>query len=256
MTEIDPVTSKTDQNLRVASYNVHGCRGTDGKRSEKRIAEVIGMLDVDVIGLQELDLNRRRSARVDQTALIAGQLGWHFHFHPALRIGDEQYGNAILSRYPLRVRQAKELRSVTTRWCPETRAALWVEIETPRGLLHVINTHLGLGRHERLMQADLLAGSEWLGQLGKETPIVLTGDLNSLPGSPAFRRLAEKLRDIRSLVSPRPRLRTFPTRYPLLAVDHIFVNDRLQVNRVRVVRNAQTRIASDHFPLVADLRWV
>jgi len=242
------------ERLRVATYNVHGCRGTDSRRSEKRIAEVIAMLDVDVIGLQELDLNRRRSAGVDQAALIAEQLGWHRFFHPALRVEDEQYGDAVLSRYPMKMRKAQELPSVTTRVCRESRAAIWVEIETPAGVVQAINTHLGLGRRERFMQAQLLVGPEWLGSAGNQEPLVLMGDFNSLPASAAFQLLARQLRDVRTLVSPAPSLRTFPTRLPLLAVDHILVNERLGVDSVRVVRNAATRIASDHFPLVADLR--
>lgn len=249
------MSGKADERLRVATYNVHGCRGLDARRSEKRIADVIAALDVDVIGLQELDLNRRRSAGVDQAAVIADQLGWHRFFHPALRVADEQYGDAVLSRYPMRLRQARELPSVTTRICPESRAAIWVEIETPGGAVQVINTHLGLGRRERLTQAQLLAGPEWLGSVATEDPLVLMGDFNSLPGSPPFQLLTRQLRDTRTLVSPSPSLRSFPTRYPLLAVDHILVNERLGVNSVAVVRNAVTKIASDHFPVVADLRY-
>ena len=242
------------ERLRVATYNVHGCRGMDARRSEQRIAEVIAMLDVDVIGLQELDLNRRRSAGVDQAALIADQLGWHRFFHPALRREDEQYGDAILSRYPMKLRKAQELPSVTTRVCPESRAAIWMEIETPGGAVQVINTHLGLGRRERFMQAQLLAGPEWLGSATTSDPLILMGDFNSLPSSPAFQILARQLRDVRTLVDPAPSLKSFPTRLPLLAVDHILVNEGFDVNSVRIVRNAETKIASDHFPLVADLR--
>jgi endonuclease/exonuclease/phosphatase family metal-dependent hydrolase len=244
------------ETFRVATYNVHGCRGMDRCRSEKRIADVIAALGVDVIGLQELDLNRQRSAGVDQAGVIASELGWQRFFHPALTEGDEHFGNAILSRLPMRLRQAQELPSVMTRVCPETRAAIWVEIETASGPVQVINTHLGLGRRERSMQAELLAGPEWLGRIGPGEPLILMGDFNSLPNSPPFRLLARQLRDIRTLVSPSPRLRTFPTRYPLLAVDHLFVNDRLTVDSVTVVRNAETRIASDHFPLVAGLRRI
>jgi endonuclease/exonuclease/phosphatase family metal-dependent hydrolase len=75
-----------------------------------------------------------------------------------------------------------------------------------------------------------------------------------LPGSPPFQVLARLLRDTRLFLSPLPALNTFPTRFPMLAVDHIFVNEQLHVDRVTVVRDNQTRIASDHFPVVADLR--
>jgi endonuclease/exonuclease/phosphatase family metal-dependent hydrolase len=240
--------------LRVATNNVHGCVGMDRRRSETRIAEAIADLEVDVIGLQELDLNRRRSAGIDQAGLIAEQLGWQRIFHPALRVAGEQYGDAILSRWPMQLRQARELPSVTTRVCPETRAAIWVEIQTPAGPVQVINTHLGLGRRERFMQAQLLIGDEWLGSVVASYPLILMGDFNSLPGSAPYRLIVQQLRDARRLVTPAPHLRAYPTRLPLFAVDHIFVNEQLHVERIRVVRNARTRVASDHFPVVADLR--
>ena len=143
---------------------------------------------------------------------------------------------------------------MATRICPETRAAIWVEIETANGAVQVINTHLGLGRRERLMQADLLAGLEWVGRVGSGDPLIMLGDFNTLPKSAPFQLLVRQLRDVRTLIKPSPRLRTFPTHYPLLAVDHIFVNEWLHPTSATVVRNAATRLASDHFPLVAHLR--
>jgi endonuclease/exonuclease/phosphatase family metal-dependent hydrolase len=104
------------------------------------------------------------------------------------------------------------------------------------------------------MQFQLLAGPEWLGSATTGEPLVLLGDFNSLPSSPAFQLVAQQLRNVRTLVSPTPSLKTFPTRLPLLAVDHILVNECFGVESVSVVRNATTKIASDHFPLVADLR--
>ena len=71
--------------LRVATYNVHGCMGMDRQRSEARIAEVIDEMSVDIVALQELDLRRRRSGGANQTKMIAEKLGWHSHFHPAMR---------------------------------------------------------------------------------------------------------------------------------------------------------------------------
>jgi endonuclease/exonuclease/phosphatase family metal-dependent hydrolase len=250
----EPKAGGTTRSLRVATYNVHGCRGTDRRRSEHRIAEVIALLDVDVIGLQELDLNRRRSGRVDQAAVIAERLGWHCYFHPSFRAGDEQFGNAILSGYPMRLRQAAELPSVMTRLCPESRAAIWMEIDTPDGPVQVMNSHLGLGRRERLTQAQLLAGPEWFGGVPPHDPLILLGDFNSLPGSPPLKLLGQHLRATRALRATSSRFATFPTRSPLLALDHIFVNNRIRVNSVTVFRNEVARVASDHFPLVADLR--
>ncbi len=259
----------TLRTIRVATYNVHACVGTDGQRSESRIAEVIASLDADIIGLQELDLNRRRSAGIDQAGLIAEQLGWTRHFHPAMSRAEEQYGDAILSRHPMTLLQAAPLPSDAPFYCRETRAALWVDVETPLGRIHVFNTHFGLGRLERLAQARLLIGPEWLGRVPTNEPLIALGDFNSRPGSAAHRAIADRLRDARSFFDPQPALRSFPTlsglsrlvstavprlRGPQLAIDHIFLNEHLQATGIEVVMNSKTRLASDHFPVVAEIR--
>lgn len=237
--------------LRVATYNVRACRGTDRRRSEARIAEVIAELSADIVGLQELDLSRQRSEGVDQTALIAAQLGWHYYFHPAMRTGDEHYGDAVLSRYPLALRRACDLPGPAPFYCRETRVAISMDVETPLGPVHLINTHFGLGRSERLLQAQLL-NEEWLGANPADTPLILLGDFNSLPGSRTHRALAQHLRDVRKLVAPVRAFRTFPTSFPSFAVDHIFINTALHAVGMDVHRSPLARAASDHYPLVAE----
>jgi endonuclease/exonuclease/phosphatase family metal-dependent hydrolase len=241
--------------LRVATYNVHACYGMDRQRSETRIAEVIAELNVDLVGLQELDLSRPRSGGVDQAGLIAEKLGWHRYFHPAMQTGDEHYGNAILSRYPLTLRRACALPGAGTFYCRESRVAISMDVETPLGAVHIINTHFGLGRSERLLQAQLL-NEEWLAAGSTETPLILLGDFNSLPGSRTHRALGQHLRDVRKLVAPVRAFRTFPTSFPAFAVDHIFVNNALHPLALDVHRSPRARVASDHYPLVAEFARV
>ena len=238
--------------LRIATYNVHGCIGMDRQRSEARIAQVIAQSSVDVIGLQELDLGRRRSAGVDQTRIIAEQLGWQSHFHPAMRRDNENYGNAILSRYPLIFCRAVALPGRPPFFCRENRVAIEVQIETNLGNVTIINTHLGLGWHERYVQAQLFTNADWLAAVASHTPLILLGDFNSLPGSRPYRTLSQHLHDVRRLVKTAGSIRTFPTRFPLLAVDHIFVNEAIKPLSVTAHCSPLARIASDHFPLVAE----
>lgn len=239
--------------LRVATYNVHGCVGMDRQRSETRIAAVIAELAVDVIGLQEIDLGRPRSAGVDQTGIIAGELGWHQHFHAAMRSGDEHYGHAILSRFPLSVRRTASLPGIAPFFCRETRAAIGMEVATDFGEVRVINAHFGLGRRERVLQAELLTSADWLGASSGGSPLIMLGDFNCLPGSRPHRTLSRHLRDVRGLIRSASAYRTFPTAFPAFAVDHIFVNAALQPLSLNVHRTALSRLASDHFPLVVDL---
>jgi endonuclease/exonuclease/phosphatase family metal-dependent hydrolase len=244
---------ETQPVLRIATYNVRSCVGMDGQRSESRVAEVIASLGVDIVGLQELDDKRHRSAGIDQALTIAQQLGWRHLFHPAMVDRDEQYGDAIISRHPLVATRAGELPGPAPWYCRETRGALWVELQTDLGLLQVINTHFGLARKERLAQAAALTG-EWLASALPHIPLVLLGDFNSLPGSRPYRQLSERLTDVRSLLPTRAPCRTFPTKFPSLAVDHIFINNLLRPLSLSVFRSDLARVASDHYPLVAELQ--
>jgi endonuclease/exonuclease/phosphatase family metal-dependent hydrolase len=241
---------ENSETLRVATYNVHGCVGTTRERSEARIAEVIASMSVDVVGLQELDMGRRRSAGVDQAGLIAKQLGWNHLFESAIQVVDEHYGIAILSRYPLTHRHTVALPGEGSWYCRETRVALWAEAETPSGPVQIINTHFGLGRLERLTQArhiaDLLDGAP-------AEALVLLGDFNSRPSSRALQPLRKHLRDLRTTPAVTGPCRTFPTRYPLVAVDHIFASAALHPISLMVHRQALARVASDHYPLIAEL---
>ena len=246
----------TAPRLRVATYNVHGCVGMDRQRSESRVAEVIASMSADIVGLQELDLARARSALADQAALIAAHLGWKYYFHPAMRSGDEQYGNAIVSRFPIALQRAAEMPGTAPWYCREQRIAIWMQAQTELGPVHIINSHFGLGRAERRLQAQLLIGPTWLGSVPPGDPAILLGDLNSVRTSRAYRLIAAQLRDVRALVRPPGTFRTFPTRFPSLAVDHIFVNAALCPTQLRVHRTPLARVASDHFPLVCELTLI
>jgi endonuclease/exonuclease/phosphatase family metal-dependent hydrolase len=238
--------------VRVATYNIHGCVGMDRKRSETRIADVIAEMSLDIVALQEVDLGRQRSGRADQTKIIAEQLGWHHYFHPAMRRGDEHYGNAILTRYPFTFQRGVDLPGTPPFFCRETRAAIEVEIETKLGKLHIINTHLGLGWRERVLQAQLFTSPEWRAAIASDMPLILLGDFNSPRGSLPYRTLNRHLRDVRELIPATESTRTFPTRFPVASVDHIFFDGPFQPVSLRVHRSPLARIASDHYPLVAE----
>lgn len=240
------------RDLRVATYNVHGCVGLDRRRSEARIAAVIANTSADIAGLQELDVGRKRSAGADQAGLIAEQLGWHHLFQPAMQNANEQYGNAIISRYPLTLVRKVELPGKGNWYCRETRVAIWAEAETESGPVQIINTHFGLGRAERSLQAEFLA--DFLNTVPAEEPLVLLGDFNSRPQSRSLRPLRNHLHDLRTSVAATGPCHTFPTRFPMVAVDHIFVSAALNPISLEVHRSALARVASDHYPLVAELR--
>ncbi|MDH5525911.1 MAG: endonuclease/exonuclease/phosphatase family protein [Nitrospirota bacterium] len=239
--------------VRVMTWNVHGCVGMDGHLSPSRIARVIDTMDADVVCLQELDCRRARSGHTDQARLIAELLEMDFHFAPALTVLEEKYGNAVLSRLPMQpVRQGALPGQSTTRGGREPRGAMWVRVQTPAGPLNLINTHLSLFPAERHPQAAALAGREWTKHPDFTAPGVVCGDLNALPGSPAYKHLARHLIDAqKALPGHRPLATLGPV--PMGRIDHLFVTGGVTVQEVQVPRSGLARTASDHLPLVVDL---
>ncbi len=238
--------------FRLLTYNVHRCQGTDRAISPYRITEVIAATGADVVALQELDVNRARSGRVDQAELIAALLQMEFHFHPAWQMAEERFGDAVLSRFPLRLVHSAKLPGHPRGW-RERRGAIWVDVKVDGRPIQVINTHLGLFRHERMTQTEALFGPHWLGNPACRSPLILCGDFNALPGSLVHRRCLQTLRDVHRCLKPaRPR-RTFPTRLPVASLDHVFLSDEFVVRHVEVVRTSLSRVASDHYPLLVDL---
>lgn len=234
--------------IRIMTYNVHGCIGMDRKLDPKRIADVIAACEPDIVALQELDVGRRRSGWTDQAVTIAGYLAMDSHFHPALHVEEEKYGDAILSRFPSRLLKAAALPSTG-----EPRGALAASITVHGVDLLVVNTHLGLRRGERIRQVEELLGPEWLSHPEmKDMPAVLTGDFNAVPNSGAYRRLAQHLVEVQAGSGRRDKA-TFPSRLPFFRLDHIFVQNGLTVLDAEVVRKQLTRQASDHLPVLARI---
>lgn len=234
------------------TYNVHSCIGTDAQLSPERIAEVIAQAEPDVVCLQELDSGRLRTQRHNQAQIIAGRLGMEFHFFAAIRLAEEHYGDAILSRNPLRVERAALLPWPRELLAFEPRGALWVSLSCAGTEWQIINTHFGLGRAERRLQAAALASAEWIGAAAERPPLVICGDFNSRPSSKVHRILAEQVVDAQHLAGGA-RHRTFSTRLPLVCLDYVFVTPQVRVRELRAIKTPLARVASDHFPLVAEL---
>ena len=245
---------------RIMTYNVHSCRGTDGKLDVGRIAEVIAQSRPDIVALQELDCRRHRTGGVDQAHAIAEKLGMGFHFNAALHVAEESYGDAILTSLPMTLVKTgplPNLRDVKVRGRTlklEPRGAVWVEIEIEGRKVQVINTHLGLVPPEQRLQAAHLLGPEWLGHPKASAPLILLGDFNATPRYAAYQMIGKRLKDARRLSGMRHKALTFPSRMPLIRIDHVFVSDKVAVGAMHAPDSELAKIASDHRPLVADIR--
>ncbi|WP_374442405.1 endonuclease/exonuclease/phosphatase family protein [Stella sp.] len=236
---------------RILTYNVHRCRGGDGRLSPARVAAVIAEHAPDIVALQEVDVGRRRSGGVDQAGEIARELGMQIHFHPAYHVLEERYGDAILTGHPSRIVRAANLPGLQHYPGLEPRGALWAEIDLGAHRLQVVNAHIGLLAYERKLQVQALLGPEWTGHPACTDPTILLGDFNAVPRSRAYRRMAERFRDAQRATGSVPRP-TFPARLPVIRIDHVFVSPSVRVLRTEVVRGALARVASDHLPLLVE----
>ena len=233
------------------TYNVHRCVGLDGKMDVRRIADVIAESRPDIVALQELDVGRARTQGVDQAHAIAEMLGMAFHFNAALQVEEELYGDAVLTQYPERLVKAGPLPGLPTLPRLEPRGALWVALEMDGVEVQVVTTHLGLLAREQAGQAEALMGPGWIGGIEDVSACILLGDFNATSGSGPLRRFTARLRDAQAL-TPGRSLPTFPSLFPMLRIDHVFVGAAIEVSRVEVPATPLARTASDHLPLVVD----
>ncbi|MFN3513700.1 MAG: endonuclease/exonuclease/phosphatase family protein [Phenylobacterium sp.] len=237
---------------RILTYNVHRCVGSDRRLDVGRVAEVIAKFEPDIVALQELDVGRARTGGVDQAHEIAQRLKMAFHFHPALRVEEELYGDAILTALPERLIQRAPLPGHPAIPQLEPRGALWVAVEIDGREVHIINTHLGLVPREQQIQAAHLAGPSWLQHPLRTGPTILLGDFNATGTSVVYRTLTARLAAARNLAPARGATSTFPSALPVLRIDHIFVSPEIGVGHVFAPYEPLTRAASDHLPLVMD----
>jgi endonuclease/exonuclease/phosphatase family metal-dependent hydrolase len=239
--------------LRVLTYNVHGCVGLDGILSVERVARVIARYQPDVIALQELDMGRARSGWVDQAEMIAETLGLAMELHPTFQHEGEQFGDAVLSRLPMQLVRTGRLPNLPGRTDHEPRGVIWIDVCVGGQTLHILNTHLSVYPRERRLQAEVLMSSDWVGGAPIDN-LVLCGDFNAGPRLPTCRTIGRVLHDVQvGLDGHRPR-RTWGGRYRVARIDHIFLGPGLDAVHVDVPVNHLTRTASDHFPLLADIR--
>lgn len=241
---------KSSDLLRVMTYNVHSCRGMDGILSPERLARVIAQYHPDVVALQEIDVLHSRTESVDQARRVAELLEMDFHFHPAIHVAEEQYGDAILSMLPMRLVKSGLLPSFPHL---EPRGAIWVEIDFNGVKVNLFNTHLGLRRHEKQAQIEALMSPDWLGHRDCRPPIVVCGDFNIHPLSRLYRRISGTYFDAAMIASGNQRAKG--TWLGIWRIDHIFMSRDIQVMQVKVGRNALAKIASDHLPLMVKMKF-
>jgi len=227
-------------NITVATYNVHQCVGTDGRRDPGRIARVILELNASVLGLQEVDSESGGTEEKAQMNYLSKATGYKAIPGPTIKRHRGHYGNVLLTAFPVRESRDVDLSFRTQ----EPRGAIVAVLDVCSRPLRVIVTHLGLNSRERSHQVEIL---KEIIRAERADPLILLGDMNEwFPLAPALRTLN------RHMGKP-PGPPSFPSRFPVLALDRIWVDPIRALGRVRVHRTPLACIASDHLPVTAGI---
>ena len=246
-TFLSSVHSSEPVRVRVLTYNIHHGEGTDGKIDLARIAAVIKRLAPDVVALQEVDQATSRSHGVDQAAELGKLTGMHAAFGKAMDYAGGQYGEAILSKYPLT--EVKVHALPFTQGCePRCAIAAHVRLGEAGPEFVFVGTHLEHAKATlRLCQSNKLNP---LLVAASSLPTILAGDFNDIPDSPAIRVLQPHWEDA-SAEQPDP---TWPSDRPKTKIDYVFFRP---AHAWRVVEQQVVNepVASDHRPLLVVLEW-
>jgi len=229
--------------LAVASYNVHCWVGRDGRYDLSRVTGVLRELRADVVALQEVAGGPESADGDTPLDLVSHALGAAVVRGPTLERKGFPYGNAVMTRLP--VLRARRLDLSVGRG--EPRGALDLLLEAPGLPLRVLATHLSLRAPERRLQVRRLVEALDAGE--RDLPVVLLGDMNE------WVRGMGALRPLHRCLGRTPGRRTFPSGGPILSLDRIWVRPRERLAALVVHRSPAARVASDHLPIRAELRW-
>lgn len=234
---LEPVKDFDPWPLSVATYNIHGAVGTDGKFSPARVADVLLEIGSDIVALQEVPLGGAHMPNV--LAILQEATGFYAVEGPTFRVSGRRYGNAVLSRYPITGTRTIDI-SFGSR---EPRGAVDADISCNGHPLRVIATHLGLRASERRAQIRRLLQVFDTDQM----PVILLGDVNE------WFVWGRSLRWLVSHFESVPAPATFPSRWPVFALDRIWIRPRHRLVHVSAHKSPLARLASDHLPLIAHI---
>lgn len=222
--------------VRVMTWNIHGGIGPDRRYDLARVLALIQRADPDILALQEVD-SRLVKKEEHPIALLRRVLGHHGISATAITTPDGDYGQVLLSRWPLIDPEVHDI-SVPGR---EPRRAITARVDAPAGQLFVVAAHLGLKFTERRRQCAQMAQ---LSERSRLTTVVL-GDFNDWmwPGS-VQNVLARHL-------PGRTPYRTFPAAFPVLKLDRIYCRPAAAL--VRSWIDHAGRSVSDHLPIIAEI---
>ena len=252
----------TSKSLRVLSYNIHHGQGTDGQLSLERIAQVIRRADADLVALQEVDQLCGRSDRKNQVQELERLTGYYGVFGKAIDFDGGQYGQAILSRWPIKESLVHPLPNVQqpNGSMPEQRIVLETIVETDLGTIRLVATHLDHSKKDlrfeqaqaidRLLDSPGLQADATSRNPNQSIATILAGDLNDVPESPTLGVFQKRWQMDPKLVGAD--LASYPSKAPEIRIDYVMpASDQgLVLESLEVLSEP---VASDHRPVLAVL---
>jgi endonuclease/exonuclease/phosphatase family metal-dependent hydrolase len=219
---------------------VHACVGTDGRYDPERVASVIRELDADVVALQEFTYPATVALETRAPVVFAALDNYECALGPARETGAHCFGNALLTRHP--IRDVRRIDISTAR--REPRGALAATLDVGGRPVHVLATHLGLRVNERRFQVRQILDDL---KAARRTLTIVMGDFNDwLPGRSVVHVLDHEY-------GRPPTPASFPVFWPIRSLDRIWVHPISALDRVFVHRTPASRRASDHYPVVAEI---
>lgn len=228
--------------LNIVTYNIHHGRGLDGNVDIERIADVIQQTKADIIALQEVDKFTERSGNLDIVKELSLQTGLEYTaFGKNLDYEGGEYGNAILSRFPIQSVQNFHFENLSD----EQRGVLAAEISIQHHSLLFINTHLDHTKEtdkERVLYTEKIVDK--IIPSYQSDIIILAGDLNDIPGSKTYQTIQSNLKDAWNKAGEGEGF-TIPVKNPDRRIDYIFYSGNTKATEANVFYSE----ASDHLPL-------
>jgi endonuclease/exonuclease/phosphatase family metal-dependent hydrolase len=230
------------------TYNIQHGRGMDGKINLERIATVILREGADIVALQEVDRGVERTDRRDLAAELGALTGMTPIFSNNFHFQGGEYGNAILTRFPVITWSNTHLARVGQ---SEQRGVLQAVLEVHGRPLLLMNTHID---HRKDDAERLLNIQEFLNLREERArlPVIFGGDFNDVPGSPVHQEMSRRFLDVWELAGTGPGF-TFSSVTPRARIDYIWISKDAPWQVLKAWAPRST--ASDHLPVVAEFQW-
>lgn len=244
-----PSSAADSPTFRAMTFNIHHGEGLDGRFDLERIAAVILRTGADLVALQEVDKGVQRTAWRDLPAELAALTGMTCLFDKNLDFQGGQYGNAVLTRFPVRHWSNTHLRMLRP---GEQRGVLAVVVEVHGRELLFLATHIDHRPDDSERVLNVAQFQEVLGGYG-DLPILFGGDFNDRPGSRTYLGMASRFNDVWPLAGKGDGF-TYSSAKPDRRIDYLWLSQGAPLQPVRAW--IPYTEGSDHLPLVAEFRWL